>query len=67
MLYHSILSEAGRSTLVPITSLSIKLIDLMPFGINLNLVAELGQLCNLDLRFVSTTTLFIHLLLTIVN
>ena len=67
MLFHSILSEAGRSTLVPITSLSIKLIDLMPFGINLNLVAELGQLCNIDLRFVITTILLVHLLFKIVN
>ena len=51
MLFLDILSETGRSTLIPISSLILMISESMPFGIILNLVAELGQLCNVDLRF----------------
>ena len=51
MLFINNLSEAGRSTIISISSLIILIIESIPFGIILNLVAELGQLCNMDLRF----------------
>ena len=51
MLFLSILSETGRSTLIQISSLILMISESVPFGIILNLVAELGQLCNVDLRF----------------
>ena len=62
MLLINYLSETGRSTIISISSLIILIIESIPFGIILNLVAELGQLCNIDLRFgLSTICLLLQL------
>ena len=67
MLLLRYLSETGRSTIISISSLIILIIESSPFGIILNLVAELGQLCGIDLRFEITTIYLLLLLLQIVE